>query len=111
VLHEGDTLAASLIEYALYDGACGLASIAVPPPLRGHGRSARLIQGVIEALQSEGMRAFYLYSEIAPEFYERLGFVRLPDAFQLKPETPCLVRCEDPRALFESPGFKPPPVF
>ncbi|MBI2943722.1 MAG: GNAT family N-acetyltransferase [Candidatus Wallbacteria bacterium] len=58
--------------------AIGLGSIFTPEPERGRGLARRLIRLVMEEARVEGCSAVLLFSDIAPEYYERLGFVRYP---------------------------------
>jgi GNAT superfamily N-acetyltransferase len=53
---------------------CGLGAIFTPPEHRGRGYASRLIDGVLEEEQREGVSMAGLFSEIGPAFYERHGF-------------------------------------
>ncbi|MCR4294411.1 MAG: GNAT family N-acetyltransferase, partial [Elusimicrobia bacterium] len=58
--------------------AVGLGSIATPPELRGRGHASSLIAGFLRAREeSHGTEVFFLFSDIAPAFYERFGFAAL----------------------------------
>jgi GNAT superfamily N-acetyltransferase len=53
---------------------CGLGAIFTPPEHRGRGYAARLIEGVLEQEQRDGVLMAGLFSEIGTAFYERHGF-------------------------------------
>ena len=57
----------------------GLARLATSRDFRGQGWASLLVRSVIEIFRSEDAETrFLLFSEIAPAFYERLGFRVLP---------------------------------
>ncbi|MGC8667351.1 MAG: GNAT family N-acetyltransferase [Chthonomonadales bacterium] len=58
--------------------ALGIAAVFVPPEHRGHGYAHRLLQITLREATREGMKAAVLYSDIAPAFYKRLGFIEYP---------------------------------
>jgi ribosomal protein S18 acetylase RimI-like enzyme len=61
----------------------GLYSIATRPEARGKGYGSVLVRAVMELLRLEEPETrFLLFSEVAPDMYERLGFRVLPDEFQ-----------------------------
>lgn len=67
-------------EIALPSGApaVGLGSIATPPERRGRGHASRLITAFLRAREeSHATEVFFLFSDIAPAFYERFGFAAL----------------------------------
>lgn len=104
-------LLAALIIYELHPGVFGIGSVATPPERRGRGHASALIQRVVAGLESDGARAIFLHSDVAPTLYERLGFVALPAELQRKPGSSCMVRCADPAGLWSRPGFEPPRYF
>lgn len=111
VLEDRDQfLASALLVHALSDGA-GIGSIATEPVRRRRGSAAALIRGVLCELDRSGVERVYLHADIAPEYYERFGFRRLPDAFQSRPGSACMLRAPDPEAAISRPGFAPPPYF
>jgi len=58
---------------------------------RGRGFAPRLIANVEDAQRQSGVKLSLLYSDIDPEFYARLGYVRCPSyAGWIKPETSAL---------------------
>ena len=58
--------------------AHGIASVYVPPAHRGNRYAAKLLSGLHETLQHEGVLACYLISEIGPTLYQRLGYQAHP---------------------------------
>lgn len=78
-LEDNKLLLSSLIIYrdclGLDKGYCGLGSIATVPELRKNGFATRLIEQCIQSLRQEGVTGVYLFSDITPSFYEKLGFI------------------------------------
>jgi predicted N-acetyltransferase YhbS len=111
VLEEGGTLLSSLIVYDLGGPAAGLGSIATAPERRGRGYASALVGAAAGAIEGAGKRRVFLFSDIGPEFYERLGFRVLPPRFQFKPGSSCMVRADDFDGLLSEPGFAPPEYF
>ena len=58
--------------------AAGIGAVFTPDALRGRGYATALIGAVLDAERDAGTDLAYLYSDIHPAFYERLGFVALP---------------------------------
>jgi len=56
----------------------GIGAVFTPPPLRGRGLAAAMIEAMVEAAADEGAEYALLYSEIGAGYYERLGFEALP---------------------------------
>ena len=84
VLANGDErLVSSLITYKLAPDVFGLGSIATLPGLRRQGLAARLIEGVLHAMKDEGAKAVFLFSDIDPQYYEKLGFTPLCDSWHV----------------------------
>ena len=104
-------LAASLITYKLAPDLFGLGSIATSPALRRQGLAARLIDGVLHAMKREGARAVFLYSDIDQQYYAKLGFEPLPDLYQIKRDSVCMVWGVPVRELTQAPDFTPPSYF
>jgi ribosomal protein S18 acetylase RimI-like enzyme len=92
VLDGGTRLLSALIVYELGPGAAGIGSLATPPEERRRGRASALIAGVLKLLDARGVGAVYLYSDIAPRFYERFGFRALPAALQRYPGRVGMIR-------------------
>lgn len=113
---DGGLLESSLLahEIPLPDGApaVGLGSIATPPELRGRGHASRLIAGVIRRREeNDGARVFFLFSDIAPAFYERFGFAAIRPCPK-KPSSILMARADPARLAalladtrFELPGY------
>jgi ribosomal protein S18 acetylase RimI-like enzyme len=110
VLSEDHWLLSSLVVFDLSPRAAGIGSIATSPDLRGRGHASRLVSMVVADLERTKDRIF-LFSDIPPEFYERLGFAVLPEQFQKKPGTACMLRARDFAALVKDPAFAPPEYF
>jgi GNAT superfamily N-acetyltransferase len=56
----------------------GIASVYVDPDQRGHGYASELLRRVHAALHAEGALLCFLWSEIGPTLYQRLGYVARP---------------------------------
>ena len=113
---EGGRLVSSLLahEIPLPSGApaTGLGSIATPPELRGRGHGSRLIAEVIRRREAAGAEVFFLFSDIAPAFYGRFGFVVLGPCPK-KPASILMARAEPKclTVLLADPRFKTPDYF
>jgi predicted N-acetyltransferase YhbS len=81
----------------------GIGAVFTPPEHRGRGHAAALIEHVVDASHADGAALAMLFSEIAPRYYERLGFsvVAMQQALvgvRWKPGAPAvLVRSGEPR--------------
>lgn len=112
----GGRLTSSLLahEIPLPSGApaIGLGSIATPPELRARGHGSRLIAEVIRRREAKGAEVFFLFSDIAPAFYERFGFVVLGPCPK-KPASILMARADPKRlaGLLADPRFKSPDYF
>jgi GNAT superfamily N-acetyltransferase len=58
--------------------ATGIGAVFTPEPLRGRGYATALLGAFLDAERDAGANLAYLFSDIHPAFYERLGFVALP---------------------------------
>jgi GNAT superfamily N-acetyltransferase len=58
--------------------AVGIGAVFTPPPLRGRGYASAMIGALLDGERAAGTDVAYLFSDIHPTFYERLGFVALP---------------------------------
>ena len=56
----------------------GIGAVFTQEAARNTGAASRLLRLVLEEAQREGFGASLLFSDIAPSFYERLGFVAYP---------------------------------
>jgi len=101
----------SLVVYQLGPGVAGIGSIATPPGLRRRGLAARLIKDILELLAREGAKTVFLFSDIAPGYYEQFGFRILPAEFQRYPGSTCMAWGGPVSELLSSPGFSLPTYF
>ena len=58
--------------------ATGIGAVWTPPALRGRGYASAMIGALLDAERDAGRDVAFLYSDIHPAFYARLGFVQLP---------------------------------
>jgi GNAT superfamily N-acetyltransferase len=58
--------------------AAGIGAVFTPPKLRGRGYASALIGVLLDSERAAGTDVAFLFSDIHPAFYERLGFVVLP---------------------------------
>ena len=58
--------------------AAGIGAVFTPDELRGRGYATALLGAFLDAERDAGTDLAYLFSDIRPAFYERLGFVALP---------------------------------
>jgi GNAT superfamily N-acetyltransferase len=58
--------------------AAGIGAVFTPPLLRGRGYATALIAAFLDAERANGTDLAYLFSDVHPAFYSRLGFVALP---------------------------------
>lgn len=89
--HEGGPVSSLLVyqgHFGLPEGCAGIGSVATPKDLRGQGFASRLITRVVDRLAARGHRAVFLFSDVDPAFYLRLGFSRLHEPADSR----CLVR-------------------
>ncbi len=82
---EGDALLASAKRYAIktwLDGRAvdtlGIGAVFTPPPRRGRGHAAALIEAMCREAAAGGCELALLFSEIGARYYERLGFRVVP---------------------------------
>lgn len=95
MVHEG-TLVSSLIVYSdafrMPLGAAGIGSVATSLDHRRRGHASELIREVASRLsRTHGVSLFFLYSDVDPNIYARLGFVALPDHLQRYKPSICMV--------------------
>ncbi len=58
--------------------AFGIGAVFTPPEDRGHGYASAMLGAALDAERAAGVDVAYLFSDIHPAFYERLGFIALP---------------------------------
>lgn len=58
--------------------AAGIGAVFTPEELRGRGYATALIAAFLDAERNAGSDLAYLFSDLHPAFYARLGFVALP---------------------------------
>ncbi len=58
--------------------AVGIGAVFTPRALRGRGYASALIGTLLDAERAGGSDVAFLFSDIHPSFYERLGFIALP---------------------------------
>ena len=58
--------------------AVGIGAVFTPPALRGRGYSTAMLGALLDAERDAGRDLAFLFSDIHPEFYARLGFIALP---------------------------------
>ncbi len=68
--------------------AAGIGAVFTPEAQRGRGYATALFGALLDAERASGTDLVYLFSDIHPAFYERLGFVQLPSrAIVLRADT------------------------
>ncbi len=58
--------------------ATGIGAVFTPERLRGHGFATAMLGSLLDAERDAGRDVAFLYSDIHPAYYERLGFIPLP---------------------------------
>jgi predicted acetyltransferase len=58
--------------------AAGIGAVFTAPELRGRGYATALLGALLDAERAAGTDVAFLFTDIHPAFYERLGFVALP---------------------------------
>jgi predicted N-acetyltransferase YhbS len=58
--------------------ATGIGAVFTPPHLRGRGYATAMLGALLDAERAAGRDVAFLYSDIHPAFYERIGFITLP---------------------------------
>jgi GNAT acetyltransferase-like protein len=68
--------------------AAGIGAVFTPEAERGRGYATAFLGALLDAERANGTDFVYLFSDIHPAFYERLGFVQLPSrAIVLRADT------------------------
>lgn len=110
-----DKAISSLIVYKLTfnlePDAAGIGSIATPIELRKRGLASLLIGKVLAILTQEGVSRVFLFSDIAPEFYEKREFKKLPAQHQKYTDSVCMAWNKDPEYITNETDFVPPTYF
>lgn len=66
----------------------GIGAVFTPEELRGRGYATAMIAAFLDAERDAGTDVVYLFSDLHPAFYERVGFVALPSrTFALRADT------------------------
>ncbi len=108
LLEENDQILSSLIVYALGEHIFGIGSIATSPALRKKGYASHLVQNVVHTLESADPEAvLFLYADIGPSFYEKLGFTVLPKEAQRYQKTQCMIRGKNITRFIADPRINP----
>jgi predicted acetyltransferase len=89
----------------------GIGSVATPPAFRRNGYASQLIRDFLAMKPLEAVRAVFLFSEVKPEFYGKLGFVALPPELQKYPKSLCMVRCDPDYLDAIRSGLVEPPLY
>lgn len=58
--------------------ATGVGAVFTPATLRGRGYATAMLGALLDRERASGTDVAYLFSDIHPAFYERLGFIALP---------------------------------
>ena len=58
--------------------ATGIGAVFTPEPVRGRGFAAAMLGALLDSERAAGRDVAFLYSDIHPVYYERLGFFTLP---------------------------------
>ena len=99
-------LLCSLIVYQFETSVFGIGSIATPVELRGKGYASDLVNKVCTYLeQTNQAKAIFLYSDIKPDFYENLNFVKLKEELQPYDSSICMIRSSISPDQIETPRY------
>lgn len=88
----------------------GIGSVLTTKQHQGKGYATVLLLKTIETITGNSM--IFLHSDIDPGFYARMGFRALPDKYQKKQNSVCMLRCSDEiwgdltlGCEFQAPGY------
>lgn len=96
VLENENKIVAATILYRLKYDIYGIGSLATRIDLRNKGFGSLLLKQLTFLLKSKmRAKAIYIWSDIDPLFYEKIGFTKLPKKFQLVPSSSCMVLTDD----------------
>jgi len=71
----------------------GIGSVLTSKPYAGRGYATILLRTCIQMIERDEDALIFLYSDINPDFYKRLGFRSLSPELQKVKKSPCMVRC------------------
>ncbi len=98
VLEVDNEIVSSLILLKLKDingkKAFGIGSVLTPKKYSGKGYATRLLNECIK-LAFDNDSIIFLFSDINPEFYERVDFKRLPQHMQKYEKSVCMAYCKN----------------
>lgn len=92
----------------------GFGNVVTPKSEQKKGYASKLIKAVMERYQEEqGANAFFLYSEVDPKVYERLGFSVLPEVHQkfLSKKSYYMGASDNLNKILEDPTFSVPEFY
>ncbi len=106
LVRDGAPVASLLLHrdgFGLADRHVGIGSVATVREHRGRGYGSALVRGVVDDLRRDGgTRAVWLFADIDPAFYARLGFERVAIPGSTCEEV-CMVLFPMPDARFDAP--------
>lgn len=71
----------------------GIGSVLTPKLHTGKGYATILLKNCIKQIEKDENALIFLFSDINPDFYKKLGFKLLPKELQKSGKSPCMVRC------------------
>lgn len=81
-------------QFSLPEKCAGIGSVATGQEYRSRGYGAHLISNVLALLKEQNISAVYLFSDIAPHYYQQFGF-ELISGQQPYNDTHCMVLAFD----------------
>ena len=99
--------------FGLPENIMGIGSVATTPASRKKGLASFLTTEVMERLsEDDGIDGFFLYSDVNPSMYEKLGFVKLPKDMQRYERSAAMIRpVKKSLRLLVGGDFKVPDYF
>ncbi|MGZ4009031.1 MAG: arsenic resistance N-acetyltransferase ArsN2 [Mucilaginibacter sp.] len=79
VVHEGDSII-GVVGLEIYGDYGLLRSLSVSPGSRGQGIAGKLVEQIESLGRSKGLKAVYLLTETAPEYFAGKGYVKITRA-------------------------------
>lgn len=101
----------SLITYNFDNEKIAIGSIATQPDLRGKGLASLLVKKFLDSVTASSEKMIFLYSDISPKLYERLGFMALPEQLQQYQTSTCMVWGDGLNKIERRADFQPPKYF